>query len=79
MPGKRSGLPCVLADTVTPEAKRKPNVEFVPLTGEEAWVETIGRLQRSDEQMDPSIDLEVCGKRLEQIYLKETGAASREC
>lgn len=74
-----NGLPCVLADTVTPEAKRKPNVEFVPLTGEEAWVETIQRLQRSNEQMDPSIDLEVCGKRLEQIYLKETGAASREC
>lgn len=73
-----NGLPCVISDTVTPETKMTNNVRFVSLTEEKAWVEAVLSMQRSNEQIDPVIDMGICGKKLEKIYLDEAESASCE-
>ena len=72
-----NGLPCVLADTITQEAALRQNVAFLPLKDEETWAEAVLRLRRSEEPIDPAIDLGACGKRLEEIYLREAEAVKR--
>lgn len=73
-----TGLPCFVADTVTKEAKITDNVQFLPITGQNAakqWLDDILQTVSSFERRDQSEVLLKAGydlahevKNLEQYY-----------
>ena len=73
-----TGLPCFVADTVTTEAKITDNVQFLPITGQNAakqWLDDILQTVSSFERRDQSEVLLKAGydlahevKNLEQYY-----------
>jgi glycosyltransferase involved in cell wall biosynthesis len=73
-----SGLPCVFADTITPETKITKFAEFYPLKNSPAQWATfvlglIGKCERNDvtqEMTDAGYNIKIEAKRLQDIYLK---------
>jgi glycosyltransferase involved in cell wall biosynthesis len=72
-----AGLPCLLADTISPQAGIIPEAEFLPITqGEEVWVQRMlakcgGKRYDTIRQMqDAGYDIHTAAKMLEELYLE---------
>lgn len=50
-----NGVPCVIADTITPEVKMCENVALLPLGNSKIWVEKIIHLKRMESQVNQDI------------------------
>lgn len=73
-----SGLPVLLADTITPELKFSSGVCYLPLDQPARWVEQLLRWQKDDnricrqhEPRDNGLDIRDTAKLLERVYAQD--------
>lgn len=77
-----SGLPVLLADTITPELKFGSGVCYLPLGQPERWVEQLlrwqeddNRIHRQHEPKDNGLDIRDTAKLLERVYEEDCNGA----